>query len=148
MIYIVSHKPVNLPDFSGYKLLQVGSCDENFPGFLRDNTGDNIARKNANYCELTAMYWIWRNVREDHKGLVHYRRFFGRRLFGNLGDVLSYEALMDTLKGHDILIPRPVVYHTSAKEQLLMESCTDDTFEKLTAVFYGIHPDCMADYEA
>ena len=68
MIYIVSHKRLMPPRLRGYRPIQVGP-GEDYPGFIRDNTGDNIADKNASYCELTAMYWMWKNVDEPYKGL-------------------------------------------------------------------------------
>ena len=39
-----------------------------------DNTGENISDKNYLYCELTGIYWLWKNVDADVKGLFHYRR--------------------------------------------------------------------------
>lgn len=46
------------------------------PDILTDCEGEHISEKNRQYCELTALYWMWKHAGEDIIGLAHYRRHF------------------------------------------------------------------------
>lgn len=79
-VFSVFHKEFYVPKDDFIVPIVVGNNASFFPANgLRDNTGDNISQLNPYYCELTAMYWIWKNY-DQHAdniiGLVHYRRYF------------------------------------------------------------------------
>ena len=82
-ILIACHRQYPAPCDRCYLPVEVGAAlhTEPIPGFTPDNTGDNISEKNKNYCELTALYWAWKNLDADIIGLVHYRRFFAKGRF-------------------------------------------------------------------
>jgi hypothetical protein len=88
-------------------------------GIQGDDTGDNISRKNPNYCELTVLYWAWKNLRNvDYIGLNHYRRYFLYRNFPAWRRFVTcyaeeYKRMSDTefhldyLLKYDIIMPLP-----------------------------------------
>ena len=83
-ILLATHKPYWTPDDSVYLPLHVGAEGKQDLGYTKDNTGDNISFKNASFCELTGLYWAWKNLEADYIGLVHYRRYFTRKEVHNI----------------------------------------------------------------
>ena len=112
-IVVATHKPYRMPSDPCYLPLHVGRAGKEDIGFSGDDTGENISQKNPFYCELTGLYWLWRNVDSDYKGLVHYRRHFGGS--GKSRDpwerILTQGELEALLKGRDVLLPRKRRYY-------------------------------------
>lgn len=77
-ILVCCHKKDLMLNEPPYLPIHVGKSNSNLEmNIQQDNTGDNISSKNSSYCELTAMYWAWKNLPDiDYIGLCHYRRYF------------------------------------------------------------------------
>lgn len=106
-IYVVTHKFLdNRIKLSGYKYLFVGASKLRMKkeGYLYDDEKENISIKNPNYCELTGLYWIWKNSDDEYKGLVHYRRFFSKNgFFKNIG-IYKESELNEILQKKEIIV--------------------------------------------
>ena len=84
--------------------LQVGAANADVKAAeLQDNTGENISFKNGNYCELTGLYWVWKNrlCNADYVGLAQYRR-----------QLMLSEADISALGANDVdvVLPFPLPY--------------------------------------
>lgn len=77
-ILVCCHKNDLMESSGPYFPIHVGKTISNVDiGIQGDDTGDNISAKNGSYCELTGMYWAWKNLKDvDVIGLCHYRRYF------------------------------------------------------------------------
>ena len=120
-IFVVTHKKFTLPlglSRKGYTLISVGNANNN-SGF-HDNVDDNIAKKNSTYCELTALYWIWKNYHSQLKGICHYRRYFTYPTFRfNVGKVLGMSDVEKILDKHSIIMPERRYYSITSEELYL-----------------------------
>ena len=111
-IIVATHKQYWMPDDLMYLPVHAGAAGKEDIGYQRDDEGDNISAKNPNYCELTDLYWAWKNLKADYIGLVHYRRHFsnGRLFIDKKKKVIIQEELEKKLKSTDILLPKPRNY--------------------------------------
>lgn len=119
-IFVSCHKPFPVPNHVLLYPIQVGSAltTERISGFLQDDSGENISIRNRSYCELTAQYWAWKNVKSDYYGFFHYRRYLypdlnAKRPYrveslptSKLLEQLRFPHLAETVKCHDLIAPR------------------------------------------
>ena len=76
-VVIATHKKYQMPSDSLYLPVHVGAIGKDvIEGYQRDDVGDNISELNPYFCELTGLYWAWKNIKSDYIGMVHYRRYF------------------------------------------------------------------------
>ena len=116
-IIVATHKKYQMPENELYLPVHVGSALHEPIGYQKDNEGDNISEKNPYYCELTGLYWAWKNLDADYIGLCHYRRYFAeknkipRKEEKRLKNVLSAEKLDKLLDDVDIILPTKRKYY-------------------------------------
>lgn len=144
-ILVACHKPYAIPRFSPYYPVEVGACcreDLNLGG-ARDNQGENISEKNPNFCELTALYWAWKNLDSSHQfiGLVHYRRYFGQKKGADyLSDVYSEEEWREVLKTNSIVLPPKRNYFIETVRSQYIHAHHKQDLQVLREVLKTKHP--------
>lgn len=118
--FVSCHKDFPVPKDPMLVPVQVGATlvEERYPGFCQDDEGENISAKNHSYCELTAQYWAWKNIKADYYGFFHYRRYLYPDLTARwpyrieteptaeLLARLGYRGFPDLIQGYDLIAPR------------------------------------------
>ena len=123
-IYVACHKPdeckndeVFTPIHVGRSISKYGSAEMN--NMIGDDIGDNISSKNPYYCELTAQYWIWKNVNDiEYVGLAHYRRYF-KSSYDNYN-------IAQIMKDCDIVLSRRLYEKFSMYDKIEKETSSED----------------------
>ncbi len=128
-------KPLDFhPELNPYeKQIQAGAAlTDNVIAETRDDTGDNISRKNRMYCEMTAVYWIWRNTDHDWIGIEHYRRHL----------LVKPEMLKENV---DAIMPLPYICYPHEMAQFLRFT-TENVLNALFRALEDLHPHEYEDY--
>ena len=131
-VFVITHKETEIPTVRGYLPLLVGAInrDETLRSkYLRDDGGENISQYNDSYCEMTGLYWIWKNCKDKYVGVVHYRRFFAKvkylcklkSRYVLAGDekkcikIYTEEELRDLLSDCEIIVKKSSIYRKGNK---------------------------------
>ena len=114
-IIVASHKAYRMPPDPLYLPLQVGAALHDPLPYDGDNTGEQISEKNNTFCELTGLYWVWKNLDADAIGLCHYRRYFAGKHAGKTRDkwerILSLKEAQSLLTEAPVLLPKKRNYY-------------------------------------
>lgn len=146
MIYVVTHKDIDLLLPNNYSLIGVGNnkiASEN----MHDDVGDNISQKNQYYCELTALYWIWKNATNiDVVGLTHYRRIFSCEKIDDVSFVENNEV-NDLLDLYDIILP-PL--YDNGNKTVYEHYCyahKRDDIDRIRVILMSIYPEYIKSFD-
>jgi hypothetical protein len=96
MIYIIKHRECETPKLRGYQDLGVGK--------LFNGCKDNINGLNPFINEMTAIYDIWKNKKDEIKGQIQYRKHLEEN-----GEILSYDRIKRILQDYDIIATKPYI---------------------------------------
>lgn len=115
-ILIATHKKYWMPSDEVYMPIHVGREGKDNLGYVGDNTGENISIKNPNYCELTGLYWAWKNLDCEYIGLCHYRRYFAHKsksskLEDKKQAIFTREDYEQLLQQYDVILPKKRNYY-------------------------------------
>lgn len=158
-ILVCCHKPDNFKNDEVYMPIHVGKANSKYDlGIQGDDTGDNISKKNPHFCELTGLYWAWKNMQPvDYIGLCHYRRYFNfhssdtsfsdysivkSKDFQNLD--LSIPDMDKLFHKYDVVISKPKIYPYSLATDYCVCQVSED-FDTLCTVVNELYPDYKED---
>lgn len=151
-IAVATHKAYRMPEDAVYMPIHVGKAlhpdlDLCMQG---DDTGESISSRNAEFSELTALYWIWKNVDADYKGLVHYRRHFGtprsiaRDRFDKIATLDDFSCALDVA---DIVLPKKRNYYIETVYSHYAHTFPGEQLNELGRVLRDMEPDYVAAYD-
>ena len=137
-IVVAAHKPYPMPSGDAYLPVQVGAAGKPpIAGFRCDDEGENISARNANWCELTGLYWAWKNLEADAIGLVHYRRHFRA----------APERIAALLERHDVILPRKRNYFIETNYSQYAHAHHAVDLDLTRTIIAERHPECVSAFD-
>lgn len=141
-VIVATHKPYPMPDDVMYLPIHVGAIGKESIGYQRDNIGENISNRNAYFCELTGLYWAWKNLDEDYIGLVHYRRLFTIK-----GHTLNQEDIQPSLGNIKVFVPKKRRYYIETLKSHYAHTHYPEHLELAKSTIIKLCPKYLEAYE-
>lgn len=152
-VLVAAHKKYQMPEDKMYLPLHVGAEGKQDIGFTKDNSGENISIKNPYYCELTGLYWAWKNLDAEYIGLVHYRRYFcaakkiPKTEAQKFKVVLTQEQLEKKLQKADIILPKKRNYYIESIYNHYKHTMYIEPFDCAGEVIKEKYPEYYKEFE-
>lgn len=152
-IIVAAHKKYQMPEDEMYLPLHVGKEGKEEIGYQGDNTGDNISAKNPYFCELTGLYWAWKNLDADYIGLAHYRRHFAGKKHMPKEESEKFKALLtkaqaeEILGSHDIILPTLRKYYIENLYDHYKHSLYIETLDTAGEILLEKFPEYYPEFE-
>lgn len=143
-----------MPTEKMYIPLLVGSAtnadiDTELVSYSRDDIGDNISHKNANYCELTGLFWAWKNLQADYIGIAHYRRHFAKRAFGlKWNRIADEKCLAELLHKYDVVLPKKRNYYIETTYTQYIHAHNKQDLDETEKILNEYYPEYLEAYES
>lgn len=155
-IIVCTHKKSDMPVDKMYLPLHVGAAGKKNPdgsildfGYTRDDTGENISDRNWNFGTQTGLYWAWKNLEAEYKGLVHYRRYFvGKNHNKNdlIGSVITYEEMRPMLENYKVFVPKKRRYYIESLQSHYAHTHDAKHFEIVENIIKNQCPEYLMAY--
>lgn len=148
-IIVATHKKYQMPEDNMYIPLHVGKEGKEDIGYQGDNTGENISDKNPYYCELTGLYWAWKNLQADYVGLVHYRRHFTNKNKipkteeEKFKILLNSEEVDNILQDTDIILPKRRNYYIETIYSHYAHTLHAETLDETRKIIHVMFPEYL-----
>lgn len=149
-IVIATHKKYKMPEDEMYLPLHVGSEGKEDLGYQKDNTGENVSLKNPYFCELTGLYWAWKNLNADYIGLAHYRRHFMYTKKSNNDkflNVLTYKEASDLLEKNDVILPKKRNYIIETLYNHYKHTMYVEPLDETRNIIKKLYPDYLDEFD-
>ena len=150
-IAVACHKAYWMSEDPVYLYLSVGDAlrPAPIPGTVPDSTGENISAKNASFCELTGLYWIWKNLDEDVLGLCHYRRYFAQSRFGSgKKRILTGARARALMADTPVLLPKKRHYWIETNYSQYAHAHHAIDLDKTREILAQAYPDYLPAFDA
>ena len=156
-IFVVHHRPFWTYESSLFQPIQAGKHSSLVAlNMIGDDTGDNISSKNPLYCEMTAIYWAWKNRSPgDFVGFFHYRRYLNSnpsgsplslsnwRVSGRIPaeSFIDEQAICELMREYDILLPHPLQFRRETIAQQYCKAHDSKSWNILEELLQELYPE-------